>query len=133
MRTFLVVFLSSGFGAACRHGVNTAFARWLGAVFPFYTLFENLSGSLLMGVVDFVFKRDASQHLRLFLTTGLLNGYTTFAAFSLDAALLRERHQVTRALLYNRTLSIRIARWLVAWARPDAAFSVRNRSPLVTM
>jgi CrcB protein len=109
MRTFLVVFLGSGFGAACRHGVNTAFARWLGAVFPFYTLFENLSGSFLMGVVDFAFKGDASQHLRLFLTTG---------AFSLDAALLWERHQVTRALLYNRTLSIRIARRLVAWARP---------------
>ena len=88
MRAFLVVFLGDGFGAVCRHGVNTAFARWLGAVFPFYTLFENLNGSFLIGVVDFAFKGDASQHLRLFLTTGLLNGYTMFAAFSLDAALL---------------------------------------------
>jgi len=45
MRTFLVVFLGSGFGAACRHGVNTAFARWLGAVFPLGTRVRSL-GSL---------------------------------------------------------------------------------------
>ena len=55
-----------------------------------------------MGLVAgyFAFKGDASQHLRLFLTTRLLGGYTTFAAFSLDAALLGERHQVTHAPLY---------------------------------
>ena len=48
----------------------------------------------------FAFKGDASQHWRLFLTTGILGGYTTFSAFSLDAALLYERGAVGLAALY---------------------------------
>ncbi len=55
-----------------------------------------------MGLVAayFAFKGDASQHWRLFLTTGILGGYTTFSAFSLDAALLYERGEVGLAALY---------------------------------
>jgi CrcB protein len=48
----------------------------------------------------FAFKGDASQHWRLFLTTGILGGYTTFSTFSLDAALLYERDQLMLAALY---------------------------------
>jgi fluoride exporter len=48
----------------------------------------------------FAFRGGASQHLRLFLTTGILGGYTTFSAFSLDAVLLWERHQHGMAALY---------------------------------
>jgi CrcB protein len=48
----------------------------------------------------FAFKGDASQHWRLFLTTGILGGYTTFSTFSLDAALLYERGEVSVAALY---------------------------------
>lgn len=85
-----------------RHGVNVAFGRWFGTSFPFHTLFENVSGSLMMGLLAgyFAFKADASQALRLFLTTGVLGGYTTFSAFSLDTAFLWERHQHGRALVY---------------------------------
>jgi CrcB protein len=53
-----------------------------------------------MLVAYFAFKGDASQHWRLFLTTGLLGGYTTFSAFSLDAALLYERGEWALAALY---------------------------------
>jgi CrcB protein len=55
-----------------------------------------------MGLIAgyFAFRADAPQALRLFLTTGILGGYTTFSAFSLDAALLWERHQTGRALVY---------------------------------
>ena len=55
-----------------------------------------------MGLVGayFAFKGDASQHWRLFLTTGILGGYTTFSAFSLDAALLYERGEVSAAAIY---------------------------------
>jgi CrcB protein len=90
---YLLVFLGGGIGAVLRHGVNVAFARWLGIGFPFHTLFENVSGSLVMGLLAgyFAFRGDASQHLRLFLTTGILGGYTTFSAFSLDTVLLWER------------------------------------------
>lgn len=99
---YLLVFLGGGIGAAMRHGVNVAFARWFGTSFPFHTLFENVSGSLVVGLVAgyFAFQTDASQHLRLFLTTGILGGYTTFSAFSLDSVLLWERGQWGLASTY---------------------------------
>lgn len=99
---YLLVFLGGGVGAALRHGVNLAFARWLGASFPLHTLFENVAGSLVMGLLAgyFAFKGEASQHVRLFLTTGLLGGFTTFSAFSLDVMLLWERHQHWTAAFY---------------------------------
>ena len=102
MRAYLIVFIGGGLGAALRHGVNVAFARWFGTTFPFHTLFENVSGSLVMGLLAgyFAFKADASQAVRLFLTTGVLGGYTTFSAFSLDTAFLWERNQHGRALIY---------------------------------
>jgi len=99
---YLVVFLGGGIGAAMRHGINLAVARLLGTAFPYGTLLINVTGSLIMGLVAayFAFKGDTSQHWRLFLTTGILGGYTTFSAFSLDAALLYERGEVGLATLY---------------------------------
>jgi CrcB protein len=99
---FLIVFVGGGLGAALRHGVNLAAARLLGTAFPYATLFENVSGSLVMGLLAgyFAFKGDASQAWRLFLTTGILGGYTTFSAFSLDAMLLYERGELGPAALY---------------------------------
>ena len=100
--TYLLIFLGGGIGAAARHGINVAFARWFGTSFPFHTLFENVSGSLLMGLLAgyFMLRGYTSQHLRLFLTTGILGGYTTFSAFSLDVILLWERQQYGMAALY---------------------------------
>ena len=99
---FLIVFLGGGLGAALRHGVNLTSARLLGMAFPYATLFENVTGSLVMGLLAgyFAFKGDASQSWRLFLTTGILGGYTTFSAFSLDTALLYERGELGLAALY---------------------------------
>ena len=99
---FLIVFLGGGLGAALRHGVNLAAARLLGAAFPYATLIENVTGSLVMGLLAgyFAFKGGAPQHWRLFLTTGILGGYTTFSAFSLDAMLLYERGELGLAALY---------------------------------
>ena len=99
---YLLVFLGGGIGAALRHFINVWFARMIGAAFPFHTLFENVTGSLLMGLLAgyFAFLGDASHHMRLFVTTGILGGYTTFSAFSLDAVLLWERGQMIPALGY---------------------------------
>jgi CrcB protein len=99
---FLIVFLGGGIGAAMRHGFNLLFARTLGTAFPYATLFENVSGSVVMGVLValFAFKGGIPQHWQLFLTTGILGGYTTFSTFSLDAALLYERGQLGPAALY---------------------------------
>ena len=99
---FLIVFLGGGFGAALRHGVNLAVARTFGTGFNYATLFENVSGSLVMGLLVgyFTFKGVVPQHWRLFMTTGILGGYTTFSAFSLDTILLYERGQLGLAALY---------------------------------
>jgi fluoride exporter len=101
---FLIVFLGGGLGAALRHGVNLLVARWLGTGFNYATLFENVSGSFVMGLIVgyFAFKDGTtiSQHWRLFLTTGVLGGYTTFSAFSLDTMLLYERGELGLAALY---------------------------------
>jgi CrcB protein len=99
---FLIVFVGGGFGAAARHGVNLASARLLGIAFPYATMIENVTGSVIMGLLAayFAFLGEASQHWRLFLTTGVLGGYTTFSAFSLDSVLLYERGAIGLALLY---------------------------------
>jgi CrcB protein len=99
---FLVVFLGGDIGAALRHGVNLAVARVLGSSFNYATLFENVSGSLVMGLLVgyFTFKGMIPQHWRLFLTTGILGGYTTFSAFSLDTVLLYQRGELGLAAIY---------------------------------
>jgi len=101
---FLIVFLGGGIGAALRHGVNLAMARLVGTAFPYATLTENVTGSLVMGLLAgyfaFASGGETSQHWRLFFTTGILGGYTTFSAFSLDSALLYERGELGLAALY---------------------------------
>ena len=99
---YLIVFLGGGLGAILRHGSNLAGMRMLGPNFPYATIFVNVFGSLLMGLIVgyFAFKGDASQNWRLFLTTGILGGFTTFSAFSLDAVLLYERGNIGGASLY---------------------------------
>jgi len=100
--TYLIVFLGGGIGAALRHGVNLGFARAFGTALPYATMFENVTGSLVMGLLVgwFALKGGMPQHWQLFLTTGLLGGYTTFSAFSLDAAVLYERGAMGAAALY---------------------------------
>src|SRR4029077_6941752 len=99
---FLIVFIGGGIGAALRHGFNLAFARVLGTAFPHATLFENVSGSVIMGVLValFAFRSGIPHHWQLFLTTGILGGYTTFSTFSLDVAVLYERGEIGLAALY---------------------------------
>jgi CrcB protein len=100
---YLLVFLGGGLGAALRHGVNQTSVSLLGARFPYGTLFINVTGSFVMGVVVawLAFKAEGTtQDWRLFLTTGVLGGYTTFSAFSLETALLYERGELGLAALY---------------------------------
>ena len=102
MMGYLVVFVGAGIGGAIRHGLNMAIGRLMGTHFPWHTFAINILGSLVMGLVAgwFTFRADPSGHVRLFLTTGILGGFTTFSAFSLDAALLWERHEHLLAALY---------------------------------
>ena len=99
---YLIVFLGAGIGGALRHGVNVGAARLWGFGFPYGTLAVNIFGSFLMGLLAgyFAFRPGIGQHMRLFLTTGILGGFTTFSAFSLDTALLVERHAYGSAVGY---------------------------------
>ena len=84
-----------------RHGVNVAAIK-TGISFPWRTLTVNVTGSFLMGLLIgwLTFKGELSQTWRLFATTGILGGYTTFSSFSLDSAVLLERGAVLQAGLY---------------------------------
>jgi CrcB protein len=91
---YLIVFLGAGLGGALRHAVNVASSRLFGLSFPYGTLIVNVAGSFAMGLLAgyFAYRPGIPQHMRLFLTTGILGGFTTFSTFSLDAAVLVERH-----------------------------------------
>ena len=100
--TYLIVFVGAGIGGAMRHGVNVGAAKLFGLNFPFGTLIVNVVGSFLMGLLAgyFLFRPGIPQDMRLFLTTGILGGFTTFSAFSLDVALLIERNAYGLAAAY---------------------------------
>nr|WP_298684845.1 fluoride efflux transporter CrcB [uncultured Dongia sp.] len=102
---YLIVFIGAGIGGALRHGVNNVSARLLGTGFPWGTLTVNIVGSLAMGLLAgyFAFKGEAAQAWRLFLTTGILGGFTTFSAFSLDTAMLYERGAMMSLAIYVLT------------------------------
>ena len=104
MLAYLIVFLGAGLGGALRHGVNLTCARYCGLEFPWGTMIINIIGSTVMGLAIgyFAFKATESwsQSVRLFATTGILGGFTTFSAFSLETVLLWERGNATGAILY---------------------------------
>ncbi|MGY4749562.1 fluoride efflux transporter CrcB [Pannonibacter sp. Q-1] len=103
MGSFLIVALGGGIGAALRHGMNLLTLRWFGPNFPYGTLTVNVAGSLIMGLfIGWLLRYNpgTSAGLRLFVATGILGGFTTFSAFSLDMALLWEKGAVQLALLY---------------------------------
>src|SRR5690606_13968240 len=100
---YLLVFLGAGIGGMARHAMNTAFARLtsLGG-FPYGTMSINIIGSILMGVlVEYVAQKGGiSRQFQLFLATGVLGGFTTFSAFSLEAMTLMHRGQFIYAAAY---------------------------------
>jgi CrcB protein len=99
---YILVFIGGGLGSTLRHVINVASFRALGAAFPYHTFIINITGSTVMGLIAgyLALKGEASQPWRLFLMTGILGGYTTFSAFSLDAVLLYQRGETAPALLY---------------------------------
>ena len=100
---YAVVFLGAGIGGTLRHAVNLSAAPF-GKSFPVATLAINVLGGIAMGAVaGWFIDGGADQKLRLFLTTGMLGGFTTFSAFTLEAALLIERGKWGMAFLYAVT------------------------------
>jgi CrcB protein len=105
---YVIVFIGAGIGGAIRHGVNGLALRLAGPDFPYGTMAINVVGCFAMGLIAGYFTYrggtgvfgQMSQHWRLFLTTGILGGFTTFSAFSLDFAMLWERGTLVAAAAY---------------------------------
>ena len=98
----LWVAVGGAIGAAARYLVGMQAVRLLGHDFPWGTLIVNVTGSFAVGVIVALFahKMQASQEVRAFLTTGILGGFTTFSAFSVDFAVLAERKALAAAGFY---------------------------------
>ena len=102
MQASIIVFLGAGLGGLMRHVMNAWVTSLMGAGFPYGIMAINILGSTAMGLVAgwFAFRGAGLGDLRLFLATGILGGFTTFSAFSLDAALLIERGETVAAATY---------------------------------
>jgi CrcB protein len=102
MAGYFMVFIGAGLGGALRHAVNQISTRATG-VFPWSTMVVNITGCLAMGMlVGWLGIKDGNSlsASELLLTTGVLGGYTTFSAFSLDAVRLWQRGDSLGASLY---------------------------------
>ncbi|BCW88967.1 Putative fluoride ion transporter CrcB [Alphaproteobacteria bacterium SO-S41] len=98
----LAVASGGAIGAVMRYFMASGIQRLTGAGFPWGTLAVNMIGALLMGLIMEAAARfwTMSSDLRLFLTTGILGGFTTFSAFSLETALMIEKGDFGPAALY---------------------------------
>ncbi len=100
IQTLLQVALGGAIGASARYMTNVAAMRLAGPGFPWGTVAVNVAGSFLMGVIVVVLAHKDGTRLAPFLMTGVLGGFTTFSAFSLDALTLWERGQTALAVAY---------------------------------
>lgn len=102
MRLLLLACAGGAIGAGVRHMVNIAALRAFGMGFPWGTMFVNIAGSFLMGLLieALAVRFNGSPEIRTFLATGVLGGLTTFSAFSLDFTLLMQRGEHLPAAFY---------------------------------
>jgi fluoride exporter len=93
LNILIAIAIGGGLGSLARHYLSTAIYHLTGGTFPWGILVVNVLGGFAMGLIVELsaLKLNLSPELRAFLTTGVLGGFTTFSAFSLDAALLIER------------------------------------------
>lgn len=103
MFNLFLVALGGAIGAASRHLASGAVTKVMGAGWPHGTFVVNIAGSVLMGVLAgwLAFRVDGGANWRLFLGTGVLGGFTTFSAYSLETALMIERREFMPAALYS--------------------------------
>ncbi|MBX8783248.1 fluoride efflux transporter CrcB [Ochrobactrum sp. GRS2] len=100
---FLIVFLGAGIGGAARYGTGLLLSRFSAlTMFPLSTFAVNITGSLLMGLIIGYFsaRGGLAESWKLLLTTGIMGGFTTFSAFSLETVLLMENGNIGTALVY---------------------------------
>lgn len=129
MIDYLLIFFGAGLGGLLRHWVANSTHLLLGRDFPYGTLAVNISGCFLMGLIfTLLIDRfdEAGLQLRSFLLIGLLGGYTTFSAFSIETLHLIRNGAVYSALL-NIIISVTLcmtAVWLGVIAATDRVPSI---------
>ena len=99
-QSILQVALGGAIGSSLRYLSNVGAMRWIGPGFPWATLFVNILGSFVMGVIVEDLAQRGGQTYAPFLMTGILGGFTTFSTFSLEVALLHSRGETAMAALY---------------------------------
>ena len=102
MNSLFAVAVGGAVGASGRYLFNLQMMRLLGPNFPWGTFGVNIIGSFIMGVIaeSLALRFNVSSEVRSFLMTGVLGGFTTFSAFSLDAGNMIERNDWGMAGLY---------------------------------
>lgn len=100
IQTLSLVALGGAIGSAARYLVNLGATRAFGTGFPVATMTVNILGSFVMGALVVALAQLGGQRFAPFLMTGILGGFTTFSAFSLDAVSLWERGQAVAAAGY---------------------------------
>ncbi|MEC7942704.1 MAG: CrcB family protein [Pseudomonadota bacterium] len=102
MKMLLFVAFGGAVGAAARYAVSLAFINIGCCQFPFSTFFVNTCGSVFLSVVLALldYSWSASPEIRAFFVVGVLGGFTTFSAFSLDILILAERQRLDLLAAY---------------------------------
>ncbi|CAN7317659.1 fluoride efflux transporter CrcB [Rhizobium sp. LjRoot254] len=102
MNHILLVAVGGALGSVARYLTSLATLRWFGPGYPWGTLSVNIVGGLAIGIfAELIARRfDGSQELRLFIITGILGGFTTFSAFSLEVSTMAERGDYLWAASY---------------------------------
>jgi CrcB protein len=93
VKNYLLVFAGGGLGAAARYWLSAVVYRWLPSDFPYGNLLVNVSGCFIIGLLASALEERfiVDPSLRVFLTIGILGGFTTFSSFSYEAiSLLRD-------------------------------------------
>lgn len=103
MLNVALVAIGGAFGAAMRYLMSGAMLRQFGDAWPYGTFAINVLGSLLIGLLGgwLAFRGEAGLQMRLLLVTGVLGGFTTFSAYSIETAALIEKKDYLSAAGYS--------------------------------
>ncbi len=126
MSVILWIAAGGAIGSATRYAVAVASQRLVGTDFPWGTLAVNVSGCFAMGILVALAGQNflPNQNLKAFLGIGILGGFTTFSAYSLDFWQLAERREYLAAALYGAgsvalsLVALLLGIWLTRAASP---------------
>lgn len=107
MINYLLVSAGAAIGGALRYGISTYIQKNQSVIFPYGTLFVNIIGSFLLGIIMFYLNEKdlIGNEFRLFLTVGLCGGFTTFSTFSYETLMLIRDSEILLAF-YNVILNV---------------------------